>query len=55
MPLAQYGAPVYVRHEIVHNKHVIADLTAKGAVFIEELDEADSRRPVIFFGSRHRA
>ena len=46
--LAQYGAPVYVRHEIVHNKHVIADLTAKGAVFIEELDEADSRRPVIF-------
>lgn len=46
--LAQYGAPVYVRHEIVHNKHVIADLTAKGAVFIEELDEADSHRPVIF-------
>lgn len=46
--LAEYGAPVYVRHEIVHNKHVIADLSAKGAVFIEELPQADPLRPVIF-------
>ncbi len=46
--LSEYGAPVYVRHEIVHNKHVIADLTSKGAVFIEELSEADPSRPVIF-------
>ena len=37
--LAQYGAPVYVRHEIVHNKHVIAELEKAGAVFIENLNE----------------
>lgn len=46
--LQKYGAPVFVRHEIVHNKHVIADLSAKGAVFIEELDEVQAGRPVIF-------
>lgn len=46
--LTQFGAPVYVRHEIVHNKHVIADLEKKGAVFIEELSEAQNDRPVIF-------
>lgn len=46
--LQRYGAPVYVRHEIVHNKHVIADLKAKGAVFIEELNEAPDNRPVVF-------
>lgn len=46
--LQKYGAPVYVRHEIVHNKHVIADLENKGAVFIDELAEADAARPVIF-------
>jgi 4-hydroxy-3-methylbut-2-en-1-yl diphosphate reductase len=47
--LALYGAPVYVRHEIVHNKFVVDDLRAKGAVFVDELDEipADGR-PVIF-------
>ena len=46
--LEKYGAPVYVRHEIVHNKHVIADLTAKGAVFVESLEEADVERPLVF-------
>ena len=35
--LAQYGAPVYVRHEIVHNRYVVDDLKAKGAVFVDEL------------------
>src|SRR5688572_33138751 len=37
--LALYGAPIYVRHEIVHNKYVVEDLRAKGAVFVDELDE----------------
>lgn len=46
--LTQFGAPVYVRHEIVHNKYVIADLEKKGAVFIEELSEVKNNRPVIF-------
>ena len=46
--LFKHGAPVYVRHEIVHNKHVIADLEAKGAVFIEELNEAPDNRPIVF-------
>lgn len=46
--LQQYGAPVYVRHEIVHNRHVIEGLKQKGIVFIEELSEADKSRPVIF-------
>ncbi len=47
--LALYGAPVYVRHEIVHNKFVVDDLKAKGAVFVDELDEIpDGDRPVIF-------
>jgi 4-hydroxy-3-methylbut-2-en-1-yl diphosphate reductase len=47
--LEKYGAPVYVRHEIVHNKYVVDNLRAKGAVFVEELDEipADGQ-PVIF-------
>ena len=48
MALAKYGAPVYVRHEIVHNKYVVDDLRAKGAVFVEELDECPTDRPVIF-------
>jgi 4-hydroxy-3-methylbut-2-enyl diphosphate reductase len=44
-----HGAPVYVRHEIVHNKYVVESLKAKGAIFIEELDEApQSNAPVIF-------
>ena len=47
--LNKYGSPVYVRHEIVHNKHVVDNLKKKGAVFIEELDEIkDYSRPVIF-------
>jgi 4-hydroxy-3-methylbut-2-enyl diphosphate reductase len=49
--LAKYGAPVYVRHEIVHNKFVVDSLKGKGAVFIEELDEIPAEhvdRPVIF-------
>ena len=47
--LQVYGAPVYVRHEIVHNKYVVESLKAKGAIFIEELDEApQSNAPVIF-------
>jgi len=47
--LAKFGAPVYVRHEIVHNRYVVETLKKKGAVFIEELDEApDGRQPVIF-------
>ncbi len=45
----KYGAPVYVRHEIVHNKYVVDDLKNKGAVFVEELEEIkDKSRPVIF-------
>jgi 4-hydroxy-3-methylbut-2-enyl diphosphate reductase len=47
--LAQYGPPVYVRHEIVHNKYVVESLRAKGAVFVEELDEIpDGDAPVVF-------
>jgi len=47
--LEKYGAPVYVRHEIVHNKHVVDSLKALGAIFVEELDEIkDKSRPVIF-------
>ncbi|TVR10596.1 MAG: 4-hydroxy-3-methylbut-2-enyl diphosphate reductase [Salinarimonadaceae bacterium] len=47
--LARYGAPVYVRHEIVHNKYVVEGLRAKGAVFVKELSEVpDGEAPVIF-------
>ena len=46
--LQKFGAPVYVRHEIVHNKHVLEDLRAKGAVFVKELDEVPEGAPVIF-------
>ncbi len=42
------GRPVYVRHEIVHNKFVVDGLRAKGAVFVEELDECPLDRPVVF-------
>ena len=48
MALEKWGAPVYVRHEIVHNRYVVDDLRAKGAIFVEELDEAPDDRPVIF-------
>jgi 4-hydroxy-3-methylbut-2-enyl diphosphate reductase len=46
--LEKWGAPVYVRHEIVHNKFVVDALRDKGAVFVEELDECPDDRPVIF-------
>jgi len=46
--LEQHGAPIYVRHEIVHNKSVVEDLRAKGAVFVEELDEVPAGGTVIF-------
>ena len=47
--LIKFGAPVYVRHEIVHNKFVVDDLKKKGAIFVEELEEIkDKSRPVIF-------
>ena len=46
--LAQYGAPIYVRHKIVHNKYVVEDLRAKGAVFVEDLDEVPAGATVIF-------
>src|SRR5690348_2324818 len=46
--VARYGAPVYVRHEIVHNRSVVEALEAKGAVFVEELDEVPDDRPVVF-------
>lgn len=48
MALVKWGAPVYVRHEIVHNRFVVDGLRAKGAVFVEELDEVPGDRPVIF-------
>jgi 4-hydroxy-3-methylbut-2-en-1-yl diphosphate reductase len=43
-----YGAPVYVRKQIVHNKHVVADLESRGAIFVEELDEVPEGRTVVF-------
>jgi 4-hydroxy-3-methylbut-2-enyl diphosphate reductase len=46
--LARWGAPVYVRHEIVHNRHVVSRLEAMGAVFVEELDDCPNDRPVVF-------
>ena len=47
--LKKYGRPVYVRHEIVHNKYVVENLKEEGAIFVEELDEIkDKSRPVIF-------
>ncbi|MCZ8335971.1 MAG: 4-hydroxy-3-methylbut-2-enyl diphosphate reductase [Rhodobacteraceae bacterium] len=48
MAIEKWGAPVYVRHEIVHNKFVVDGLRAKGAVFVEELDECPLDRPVVF-------
>ena len=48
MALEKWGAPVFVRHEIVHNRFVVDGLRAKGAVFVEELDEVPDDRPVIF-------
>jgi 4-hydroxy-3-methylbut-2-enyl diphosphate reductase len=48
MAIEKWGAPVYVRHEIVHNRYVVDGLRDKGAVFVEELDECPPDRPVIF-------
>ena len=48
MAIDKWGAPVYVRHEIVHNKYVVDDLKAKGAIFVEELDEVPDGAPVVF-------
>ena len=48
MALEKWGAPVYVRHEIVHNKFVVDGLRTKGAIFVEELDECPTDRPVVF-------
>ena len=48
MAIEKWGAPVYVRHEIVHNRFVVDGLRAKGAVFVEELEECPNDRPVIF-------
>ncbi|MDR2690568.1 MAG: 4-hydroxy-3-methylbut-2-enyl diphosphate reductase, partial [Azoarcus sp.] len=46
--LARYGAPIYVRHEVVHNKFVVNDLKTKGAIFVEEIDEVPDHSTVIF-------
>jgi len=46
--LEKFGTPVYVRHEIVHNKTVVDELAAKGAIFVEELDEVPNGAPVVF-------
>ena len=49
LALKKYGAPVYVRHEIVHNRYVVEGLQSKGAVFVEELSEIpDTEAPVVF-------
>jgi 4-hydroxy-3-methylbut-2-en-1-yl diphosphate reductase len=46
--LQRWGPPIYVRHEIVHNKRVVSELAAKGAVFVDELDEVPADRPLVF-------
>ena len=46
--LAIYGAPVYVRHEIVHNRYVVEGLEKRGAIFVDELDQVPDGAPVIF-------
>ena len=46
--LQRFGAPIYVRHEVVHNKFVVGDLRSKGAVFVDELDEVPAGNTVIF-------
>ncbi|HWI85442.1 MAG TPA: 4-hydroxy-3-methylbut-2-enyl diphosphate reductase [Sphingomonas sp.] len=48
LSIEKYGAPIYVRHEIVHNRHVVEALRAKGAIFVEELDEVPDGFPVVF-------
>ena len=46
--LERYGAPIYVRHEVVHNKFVVEDLKAKGAIFIEDLNEVPAGSTLVF-------
>ena len=46
--IKKFGAPVYVRHEIVHNKDVVNSLAKIGAIFVEEVNEAPINRPIIF-------
>ena len=46
--LQEYGAPIYVRHEIVHNKHVVENLKNQGVIFIEDIADADKNRPLVF-------
>ncbi|HEX8470832.1 MAG TPA: 4-hydroxy-3-methylbut-2-enyl diphosphate reductase, partial [Brevundimonas sp.] len=46
--IEKFGAPVYVRHEIVHNRHVVERLKSMGAIFVQELDECPDDRPVVF-------
>ena len=48
LAIKEHGAPIYVRHEIVHNKRVVEDLKKKGAIFVEELDEIPKGAKVIF-------
>ena len=48
LAIEKYGAPVYVKHEIVHNKHVIDELEQKGAIFIEDLNDVPINRPIVF-------
>jgi 4-hydroxy-3-methylbut-2-enyl diphosphate reductase len=48
LAIQKYGAPVYVRHEIVHNRYVVDELRGKGAIFVEELDEVPADAPVVF-------
>ncbi|MCH2329251.1 MAG: 4-hydroxy-3-methylbut-2-enyl diphosphate reductase, partial [Rhodobacterales bacterium] len=48
MALEKWGEPVYVRHEIVHNKYVVDELKSKGAIFIKEVSDAPVDRPIIF-------
>jgi len=48
LALERFGSPVYVRHEIVHNRHVVEELESKGAVFVEELEEVPDDVPVVF-------
>ena len=48
LAIEKYGSPVYVKHEIVHNKHVIDELEQKGAIFIEDLNDVPINRPIIF-------
>ena len=55
LALERYGSPVYVRHEIVHNRYVVDGLKAKGAIFVEELDEVPDGATVIFSATACRS